>query len=922
MLIPVDPHIIYGALLHDIGKLFYKAGRENNHVQAGLKEAKKLFNENIPPIVNDAIACHHAKDLYKTGNTVSAETWLIYEADNIAAGLDRREEKELREETQEQPDKGGRLFDKEMPLKSTFSLLKEQRESEKSDCSSQNNTWGYRLTFLGEETPDNSTPFIVYPQELKPDSEVKASRDKYEAIAKKWDTEVGSSRDILCKKPNALLLLMESLLSYAPSDTSTERIPDISLYEHLRLTAAIASCMYVHAKATNAEFKDRGDSSKSSEHRTLNQFLLVGGDVSGIQQFIYNITGKGALKSLRARSFYLEVLIEHVMDDILQECGGFSRANIIYSGGGHFYLLLPNTTHVQKVLKKAQTNLNQFLWEQFRGGLSVAIASVPCSSQELMDPQDPEGKRQGLLIQKWKDLSTLLSVYKARKFSDFSEETFKTLFEPAGNPLSSAECAITHSDHDLIQDEQDVFCNRLAAGLHTLGKELPKADYVYIQRQAKKITNTEEHWVVLPDVFNPGQYCTLKVMESVHSKKGDLLPEDEQTVKTSTGRLYSLNRWVLSEYLHANLLIGQYYGPEDKGAMPDFNDLAKKSVGAQKIGVLRADVDNLGSLFKSKLPKEVNTFSRVAMLSKQLTLFFKLYINGICSGDLRLPDSSSDLSKGDPFYVLSDSEQRKQECENSKKRNVVIVYSGGDDLFIVGAWNEVLELAVDLRRAFHQYTCGKLTFSAGVQVFDPHTPISLMAEMTGEAEKKAKKYTLPNTDEAEKNALCLFPNPKSLVDQHEKDKKRSYQHRDVYSWSDLLKQSNSETKSQEQHLLQMIQQFAKAAGVKAKQDNENKDNFNRETGWLNPSLLYQLYHLAEVWSLKGYVALPKLAYLFARLEEDEKKGTDENYKALKAFLYQSNWLDEDKNKLQQVGLQDYKTLCTWISYLQREEQPK
>ena len=38
--------------------------------------------------------------------------------------------------------------------------------------------------------------------------------------------------------------------------------------------------------------------------------------------------------------------MEHYADEVLQACG-LSRVNLIYSGGGHCYLLLP---HTQKAL--------------------------------------------------------------------------------------------------------------------------------------------------------------------------------------------------------------------------------------------------------------------------------------------------------------------------------------------------------------------------------------------------------------------------------------------------------------------------------------------------------------------------------------------------------------------------------------------
>ncbi len=54
------------------------------------------------------------------------------------------------------------------------------------------------------------------------------------------------------------------------------------------------------------------------DDRTL---LLVSGDFSGIQDTVYTISSKGALKSLRARSFMLELLTEHIVYEILQLAG-------------------------------------------------------------------------------------------------------------------------------------------------------------------------------------------------------------------------------------------------------------------------------------------------------------------------------------------------------------------------------------------------------------------------------------------------------------------------------------------------------------------------------------------------------------------------------------------------------------------------
>ena len=88
-------------------------------------------------------------------------------------------------------------------------------------------------------------------------------------------------------------------------------------------------------------------------------FLLYSMDISGIQSFIYSISDKGALKGLRARSFYLEIMMEHVIDELLERLS-LSRANLIYTGGGHCYILLPNTDEVLQILENMKKEVNQW----------------------------------------------------------------------------------------------------------------------------------------------------------------------------------------------------------------------------------------------------------------------------------------------------------------------------------------------------------------------------------------------------------------------------------------------------------------------------------------------------------------------------------------------------------------------------------
>ena len=110
-----------------------------------------------------------------------------------------------------------------------------------------------------------------------------------------------------------------------------------------------------------------------------------------------------------------------------------------------------------------------------------------------------------------------------------------------------------------------------------------------------------------------------------------------------------------------------------------FEEFAREAEGISRIGVLRADVDNLGQAIVSGFRNAKNgdrymTLSRTATLSRQLSLFFKYYIR----------------------FILENGEYSLEGKNGGKKRLATIVYSGGDDVFIVGAWNDIIELSVDL----------------------------------------------------------------------------------------------------------------------------------------------------------------------------------------------------------------------------------
>lgn len=84
-----------------------------------------------------------------------------------------------------------------------------------------------------------------------------------------------------------------------------------------------------------------------------------------------------------------------------------------------------------------------------------------------------------------------------------------------------------------------------------------------------------------------------------------------------------------------------------------------------------------------------------------------------------------------------------------KPLEVSVVYSGGDDVFLIGAWNHVIQAAERIHQQFTAFTGGSLTISGGIGLYGEKYPIRLAADETAALEERAK-------DEPGKNAVALF----------------------------------------------------------------------------------------------------------------------------------------------------------------------
>lgn len=355
---PQTVQATFGCLLHDVGKAVCRAGiSDGRHGEAGYRFVRDIDGYGQAKAVLDCIRYHHAAQL-RQAKDCDPLAAIACIADNIAAAADRRQ---TGDETQ---------FDRYLPLSPVF-------------------------THLNGEHPGHTLPPHALDGRLRLplDGSFRLSAGDYEQIL------LTLRRELSALPPreewlNSLLSVWESCMSTVPSSTNTGESPDISLYDHSKVTAAVGACISEY-------LLDRGETDyftalvqQEQSFRLQQAFLLYSADFSGIQKFIYSVSTRNALKSLRSRSFFLELCMEHYIDELLQLCG-LSRANLLYSGGGHCYVLLPNTEKAVRAIQAWNTRFNDFLIEQFGVRLYLADGYTPCSANDLTNTPAEEAPLSG-----------------------------------------------------------------------------------------------------------------------------------------------------------------------------------------------------------------------------------------------------------------------------------------------------------------------------------------------------------------------------------------------------------------------------------------------------------------------------------------------------------------------------------------------
>lgn len=552
-------------------------------------------------------------------------------------------------------------------------------------------------------------------------------------------------------------------------------IADVSIFDHLKSSSAIAACLYQYHAYTNT---------LKVSHIKLDdesKFLLVGGDLSGIQKYIYQISaisGEGGVaKRLRARSFYISALLEVIIVKILEELNLSVSCNLV-SAGGKFILLAPNVSQAKDCLARLYAEISDWLLKEFSGELSITMdwstqikgsdfykkkdnnAAEGATLEDEGKPEDEDQPDKPRVCSFRDRLDELYHVLENRKLNKFRtvlvtddawhESKFKRAerYESYGKGIN--DC---HSCKKFPADWEDpyaqnsgekVLCKQCLVD-KVIGRKLLDATYLAIGQDSNKTRATQMSSVPLinHDTFFFFEDCYfIKPLDRyawepdfiLVQKLRDHIDKNIPMPLGAVHRFFANYTPFFEKYSEEDPLcqvcketrpceqIELMRKREDEKHLYTFSCIAAASSeptdeaeyyrGNQLIGILKADVDNLGLIFSEGLGNSV-TISRYLTMSRMIDLFFSGWM----------------------YRILH---------ESSDYREIYTVYSGGDDLVLVGPWEKTLAFAYTLNREFRRFTCNNndITLSAGIAVVQPKYPIAAavgLAERYLQASKAAGK---------------------------------------------------------------------------------------------------------------------------------------------------------------------------------------
>lgn len=584
-----------GALLHDIGKLIWRS----QEIKAG-EHHEKLGEEFIRQYLGK-INCL-SEDIEEIINAANRRRGKIWKADIIAA-----------EEREDSEDKSPRRYLECITNRVDLNYPNIKSKSE--------NYWYYypkKLSLDKEENfPFNSNKklqdyihddvtyihnhitllndFIVEIDKLRSENNFLSFRRTFYKLLEKYTSRV----------------LSAGYLSH----------PDISLFDHSRITAALSVCY------------EEGEENK--------ECLLIKGDIAGIQNYIYNGIREmtDIAKRLRGRSFTIQLLTEVLSNYFIDKLNLF-EANLIYNGGGHFLILSPNNKITRELINRLNSEINNKLLNRYSSQISLVLEFIECSGQEFIND----------FRNIYHKLDSKLNEAKKQKFRN----SLNLLFQ---NQRTAKEY---RNIENIVSNEEK-----------RIGEFLPKTKYLLFGGDVQKFN--ENNNVLL--ISFPEFECFVFLCKDIESIEYVIsLAQNKNLFRiisiNNTNFMKDFEREIFKNVSKEFRFLGNNVPTRNNGQIISFEELAEMhSKNYPLLGIMRMDVDNLGAVFAFGLRELIDsekkyTPSRVAFLSRELNWFFTGYINELAKEyDIYIAYSGGDdvFVVGNWYKIIKFAEKLRKE---------------------------------------------------------------------------------------------------------------------------------------------------------------------------------------------------------------------------------------------------------------------
>lgn len=417
---------------------------------------------------------------------------------------------------------------------------------------------------------------------------------------------------------------------------------------------------------------------------TSDLFILLKGDLTGIQKYIYgNIQPKrtGGMrkiaKKLRGRSVIVSLLTDFLASVFLKELD-LSIWHLLFAGGGHFNLLIPKTPEIETRLNDLVEDLDAQMRERFSDNLQLVVAHQEFSREDII-------KDIGLCFLK---LNNEIEKQKFQQHRSFLNEHF-----------------FSGHDKNLIKS----FREKIDSWEEEIGKQFPHSKVVIEAVCGETIEAADECPEIITLNMQRHSYQLLVAENFAHAKN----------------RLDRLSGLVSAQVLSINdtdfLPPGGHWGnnigfgfrfmgryvpltSDEKSDPKTFEEIVETD-DLKMLAALRLDVDDLGFIFSRGIPGV--SLGEIVTLSREMQYFFSAHFDKLAAK---------------PYHDL------------------YLIYSGGDDAFVVGKWDNIITFSMTLHNDFETFVHNNpdVHFSAGIFMGNPHYPVGRFYRDAGELQDASK----------------------------------------------------------------------------------------------------------------------------------------------------------------------------------------